>query len=75
MLNFYSDNNYLSIQLFFVRDGLLSGRHKEIIQTVADDGESVLEYIIKFYEKSGLLPHELYVPEGINNALLSEYLK
>ena len=75
MLNFYSDNNYLSIQLFFVRDGLLSGRHKEIIQTVADDGESVLEYIIKSYEKSGLLPHELYVPESINNALLSEYLK
>ena len=73
VINYYKDNNYLSIQIFFIRDGLLYGRHKEIIQTLGDS-EEVIEYIIKFYEKIGILPKEIYVPEEIDNELLSSYL-
>ena len=73
IINYYKDNNYLSIQIFFIRDGLLYGRHKEIIQTLGDS-EEVIEYIIKFYEKIGILPKEIYVPEEIDNELLSSYL-
>ena len=73
VINYYKDNNYLSIQIFFIRDGLLYGRHKEIIQTLGDS-EEVIEYIIKFYEKIGILPKEIYVPEEIDNELLSGYL-
>ena len=75
LLNFYTNNNYLSIQIFFIRDGLLCGRHKEIIQTVDDIKENITEYIIKFYEKTGILPKELYVPEEIDKELLSDYLQ
>ncbi len=74
LINYYNDNNYLSIQIFFVRDGLLCGRHKEIIQTINNVEENVLEYIIKFYDKTGILPKELYVSEEMDKDLLSEYL-
>lgn len=75
LLNFYTNNNYLSIQIFFIRDGLLCGRHKEIIQTVSDIKENITEYIIKFYDKTGILPKELYVPDEIDKELLSDYLQ
>ena len=72
MVNYYSDNNYLSVELFFIRDGLLFGRHNEIIPTLGDISNEVIEYLIKFYNK-GILPHELLVPSDIDNELLSKY--
>ena len=72
MVNYYSDNNYLSVELFFIRDGLLFGRHNEIISTLGDISNEVIEYLIKFYDK-GILPHELLVPSDIDNELLSKY--
>lgn len=74
IVNYYTDNNYLSIQVFFVRNGLLYGREKEIIKTLDDPLEETLEYIIKFYDKIGILPKELYVPIGIDTETLSDYL-
>ena len=73
MISYYQDNNYLSIVIFFVRNGLLIGRNEEII-SVVDIEEELLEYIIKFYEKNPILPKELLIPEEINNSLLEEYL-
>jgi len=74
IVNYYTDNNYLSIQVFFVRNGLLYGREKEIIKTLDDPLEETLEYIIRFYDKIGILPKELYVPIGIDTETLSNYL-
>lgn len=73
LVNYYHDNNYISIEIFFIRDGLLFGRHNEIIQSMLDPNEEVIEYLIKFYDKSGILSKELYVPNEINNSLLSNY--
>ena len=75
LVNYYVDKNYLSIQVFFVRDGLLVGRNKDIISSDLDISEQVVEYIIKFYEKNTVLPRELLVPEEIDSNLLEEYLK
>ena len=72
LVNYYYDNNYLSIELFFIRDGLLFGRHNEIIQTMVSPSEEVVEYLIKFYDK-GILPKELYVCDDLDEKLLSEY--
>lgn len=74
LINYYLDKNYLSIQLFFVRDGLLVGRDKQILSSDIDASEQVIEYILRFYEKSGILPKELLVPDDIDSNLLSEYL-
>lgn len=73
LVNYYKDENYLSIEIFFIRDGLLFGRHNEIVQTMIDPEEEVTEYIIKFYEKSGVLPKELLLPPELNDELISEY--
>ena len=73
IINYYQDENYLSIEIFFIRDGLLFGRHNEIIQTMLDTKEEVLEYIIKFYEKQGMLPKELLLPKELDSNLISSY--
>ena len=75
LVNYYVDKNYLSIQLFFVRGGLLVGRDKQILNSDIDIFEQIIEYILRFYEKSGILPKELLVPLGIDTNLLSDYLK
>ena len=73
LFNFYSEENYLSIQVFFIRGGTLFGRSKKIINITDTEEESFIEYIIQFYEKE-LLPKEILVPEGIDSDILSKYL-
>ena len=74
LINYYVDKNYLSIQVFFVRDGLLVGRNKDIFSSDLDVLDQVVEYILKFYEKTGVLPKELLVPEEVDGELLANYL-
>ncbi len=74
LVNYYQDGNYLSIEIFFIRDGLLFGRHNEIIQNMDDVLEEVMEYLIKFYDKNSVLPKSLYVPMEMDDELLSNYL-
>lgn len=75
LVNYYTDKNYLSIEIFFIRDGLLFGRHNEIIQTMISPEEEVTEYLIKFYDKSGILPKEMYIPMELDEELLSNYFQ
>lgn len=72
---YYKDKNYLSIQVFFIRDGVLFGRHKEILSSLENTEEEMLEYIIKFYEKNSNLPKQILVSEELDSNLLEEYLK
>lgn len=74
LFNCYQKNNYLSIQIFFVRNGVLFGREKKIINTVALKEEALLEFIIKFYDKN-LFPKEIIVPDFIDYELLTQYFK
>lgn len=74
LFNYYQDKNYLSIQVFFVRDGLLVGRDKDIISSDLDVREQLMEYILTSYDKKSLLPKEILVPEGVDSDLLSNYL-
>ncbi len=74
LINYYNDNNYISIEIFFIRDGLLFGRHNEILSSIGDTENEVVEYIIKFYEK-GLLPHELLIPDNLEKELLEAYFE
>ena len=72
LVNYYSDNNYLSIEIFFIRNGLLFGRHNEIITSFGNYSDEVIEYLIKFYD-NGVLPKELLIPEDIDDLLLKDY--
>ena len=72
LVNYYYDNNYLGIELFFIRNGLLFGRHNEIISSLGDIENEVVEYLIKFYD-NGIKPNELVIPEDLDEELLKEY--
>lgn len=74
VFNFYRHNNYLSIEVFYIREGLMFGRHDTILNVVEDSDEALTEYIIKFYEKNNILPKEIIVPNIIDKDLLSEFL-
>ena len=74
LFNCYQKNNYISIQVFFIRNGILFGREKKIINTLEPMEDALMEYIIKFYEKN-LLPKEIIVPDYIDYNLLGDYLK
>ena len=74
LFNYYREDNYLSIQIFFIRGGVLFGRDKKILSIAGDVEEEVLSYIINFYDKHDILPKEILVPNNIDNKLLEEYL-
>ncbi len=73
VFNYFYENNYLSVQVFFIREGLLFGRHDDIFTCVNYEDE-FLEYIIKFYEKNNVLPKEIIVPDIIDKELLASFL-
>jgi len=73
LFNYYSDDNYLSIQVFFIRSGTLFGGDKKIINIIDSLEDTLVEYIIRFYD-SQLLPKEILVPDIIDKEILSSYL-
>ncbi len=74
LFNYYIDNNYLSIQVFFIKNGVLYGRDKAIFNIVNHPEEEFMNYIIHFYEKKNLLPKEIVVPNIEGISVLSAYL-
>ena len=74
IFGFYSDGNYLSVFVFFVRGSKIAGHHHQIIPLIDDEGEELTRYIAKFYDKT-LIPKEVLVPSIADGDLLSDYLK
>ncbi len=72
---YYQDQNYLSIQVFFIREGLLFGRHGDIFYSIDDPKEEVLQYMVHFYERNNLLPKEIVISQDLDQELLKEYFK
>ncbi len=70
---YYKEENYLSITVFFIREGLLFGRHHETLVTMDNEVDDMMQYIIKFYEKN-VKPKEILVGEELESELLSSYL-
>lgn len=73
LFGYYKNNNYLSVQVFFIRDGILFGHHFDIFTIIEEKEEAILEYIIKYYEKGNILPKEIIVNEGIDTEILTSY--
>ena len=48
--DYYYHDNYLSVVIFFIRGGLLFGRDSKIFEYFTSPEDSVLEFIINFYE-------------------------
>ena len=74
VFGYYFDRGYLSIQVFFIRNGKIVERHFKIIPTIDEIDEELTRYIADFYSKDVLIPKEVLVPDIVDDNLLKEYL-
>lgn len=74
IINYYYDNSFISIVIFFIRGGKLVGNHYKIIPIINEIDETLEYYITNFYSKNNIVPKELIVPDILDNNLLSNIL-
>ena len=72
IIGYYENNNYLSMQILFIRGGKLLDHKSDIFPMIDTLEEEVMTYISKFYDKHTVKPNEVIVPELIDKELLKE---
>lgn len=72
IFGYHSDNNYLSIFVFFIRGSKIAQHHHATIPLIDEVPEELTRYIAKFYE-TAVLPKEILVPEIVDDTLLQSY--
>ena len=75
IFGYYFDKGYLSIQVFFIRNGKIVGKHSKIIPTIEEYNEEFNRYIADFYSKDILKPKEILVSNICDTNLLKEFLE
>lgn len=72
VFGYYEENNYLVIDVMFVREGVVKGRVHKIINDFIDLNDTYMRYIAYFYDKYSL-PKKIIVND-CDNESLSELL-
>ena len=70
----YYKNNYLSVDVFFLRNGKLVGHKNEIFTISSDYSDEVEYYIAQFYTKHEI-PKEIFVSKELNKELLESVIE
>ena len=73
VVNYFVENGYISLNIFFIRHGKLLGNKNEIFPIVEEIREDVENFIGLYYSKNEI-PSEIIVPEELNSETLSELL-
>ena len=75
-INIYKDERDACIQVFFLRDGKISGREHFIIENTGDEPEENIlsQFIVNFYIGTAKIPRNIYVPYVEEKELLEEFL-
>lgn len=75
-IELFSDELHSSIQIFFVRDGKVTGREHFMVENNMDKnkGDIISEFITRFYGGTASIPKNIYVPEIEDLELLEEFL-
>ena len=74
IFNFYSNNGYINIQVFFLRNGKLIESKSNIKPVICNIKEEIEYFIIDFYSKRNIIPKEIIVPKIVNKEIISEIL-
>lgn len=74
ILGYYVDHGYLSIQLFFMRNGKLLSRDLNLVPISDNVQDDLQQFIVTFYQ-SNTLPKELLLPVDVDETLLNEILE
>ena len=74
IIGYYVDKGYLSIQLFFMRQGKLLARDINLVPAYGEIEEDIIDFIFHYYQKN-TYPKELLVPENLDTSMLEEMLE
>lgn len=72
VIGFYEEDNYLSINILFIRGGKLLDKKSNLFPMVGELEEEVNNYISHFYDKHSTKVKEIITPEIVKNDLLQE---
>lgn len=72
IVNYYTDNNYISIAILFIRGGKLLDKKADIFPLVDTIEEELSNYISTFYDKHKIRPKELLIPDIIKDNVIEE---
>ena len=72
VVGYYSKDNYISIQILFIRGGKLLDRNRNIFPMVGDEEEELSNYLLNFYSKIVSNTKEILVPDNIDTSTFSE---
>lgn len=75
-INIFQDEKDSCVQIFFSRDGKITGREHFIFENTVDDnvGEVLSEFITSFYGSTAKVPRYIYAPEIADLELIEEFL-
>ncbi len=74
IIGYHVDNGYLSLQLFFMRNGHLLSRDFSLVPVEDDVNEQILTYLATFYQNN-VAPKELLLPLDLNLDTLKEIIE
>lgn len=74
IVGYYSCNDYLSIQIFFIRNAKIIEKYSKIIPLIEDCETELTRFIISVYQKKLLVPKELIIPSILDENILKEIL-
>ncbi|MBQ9854287.1 MAG: excinuclease ABC subunit UvrC [Bacilli bacterium] len=72
VIGFYEKDNYLSINILFIRGGKLLDKKSNLFPMIGDTTEEVNNYISTFYDKHQTKVKEILVPEIIDTELMNK---
>lgn len=72
VVGYYTKDNYISIQILFIRGGKLLDRNRNIFPMVGTEEEELSNYLSNFYSKNVSNPKEVLVPDIIDNDSFTE---
>lgn len=73
IIGYHVDKGYLSVQIFFMRNGKLLARDINLVPIYGDIEEELSSFIVHFYAKN-TLPKEILMPKSDDLKLLEEVL-
>ena len=73
VIGYYYDKGFISVEIFFVRNGKLVGSSHKSFPLVSDPKEDLELFLVDFYDNKEI-PQEIIINEDVDRELLSELL-
>ncbi len=74
LVGYFFDKGYLSLQIFFLRNGKLVGGHTDIFPVISEYIDEMETYLLNFYSRHEI-PKEILLEQELNQEILGDILK